>query len=38
VYSAFPRAEMTMVKWMCSVKLKDRFPSRELREREIRYR
>jgi len=24
---------MTMVKWMCSVKLKDRFQSRELRER-----
>ena len=27
------RAEMTMVRWMCSVKLKDRLPSKELRER-----
>ena len=23
-----------MVRWMCGIKLKDRFPSRELRERE----
>jgi len=27
------RAEMRMVRWMCSVKLKDRVPSKELRER-----
>jgi len=27
------RAEMRMVRWMCGVKLKDRFPSTELRER-----
>ena len=27
------RAEMRMVRWMCGVKLKDRLPSRELRER-----
>jgi len=27
------RAEMRMVRWMCGVKLKDRFPSKELRER-----
>jgi len=27
------RAEMRMVRWMCGVKLKDRFPSNELRER-----
>jgi len=30
------RAEMRMVRWMCGVKLKERFPSKELRE--IRYR
>ena len=30
------RAEMTMVTWMCGIKLKDRFPSKELRE--ISYR
>jgi len=28
------RAEMRMVTWMCGIKLKDRFPSKELRERE----
>jgi len=26
-------AEMRMVRWMCGIKLKDRFPSKELRER-----
>jgi len=26
-------AEMRMVKWMCGIKIKDRFPSNELRER-----
>jgi len=26
-------AEMRMVRWMCGVKLKDRLPSKELRER-----
>ena len=30
---ALRRAEMRMVRWMCGVKLKDRFPSKELRER-----
>ena len=30
---ALQRAEMRMVRWMCSVKLKDRLPSKELRER-----
>jgi len=30
---ALERAEMRMVKRMCGVKLKDRFPSREPRER-----
>jgi len=30
---ALRRAEMRIVRWMCGVKLKDRFPSRELRER-----
>jgi len=30
---ALQRAEMTMVRWMCGTKLKDRFPSTELRER-----
>jgi len=30
---ALQRAEMRMVKWMCGIKLKDRFPSKELRER-----
>jgi len=28
---ALLQAEMRMVRWMCGVKLKDRFPSRELR-------
>jgi len=27
------RAEMRMVRWMCGVKVKDRLPSKELRER-----
>ena len=27
------RAEIRMVRWMCGVKLKDRLPSKELRER-----
>ena len=27
------RAEMRMVRWMCGVKLKDRLPSKELKER-----
>jgi len=26
-------AEMRMVRWMCGIKLKDRLPSKELRER-----
>jgi len=26
-------AEMRMVRWMCGIKLKDRFPSKKLRER-----
>jgi len=30
---ALQRAEMRMVRWMCGVKLKDRLPSKELRER-----
>jgi len=30
---ALQRAEMRMVRLMCGIKLKDRFPSRELRER-----
>ena len=30
---ALQRAEMRMVRWMCGFKLKDRFPSQELRER-----
>ena len=30
---ALLRAEMRMVRWMCSIKLKDRIPSGELRER-----
>jgi len=30
---ALQRAKMRVVRWMCGVKLKDRFPSRELRER-----
>ena len=29
---ALQRAEMRMVRWMCGVKLKDRLPSKELRE------
>jgi len=30
---ALQRAEMRMVRWMCNVKVKDRVPSKELRER-----
>jgi len=30
---ALQRAEMRMVRWMCIVKVKDRVPSKELRER-----
>ena len=30
---ALQRAEMRMVWWMCGIKLIDRFPSKELRER-----
>ena len=30
---ALQRAEMTMVRWMCNVKVKDRVPSKELGER-----
>jgi len=30
---ALQRAEMRMVRWMCNVKVKDRVPSEELRER-----
>jgi len=30
---ALQRAEMRMVRWMCGIKLNDRFPSKELRER-----
>ena len=31
---ALRRAEMRMVRWMCGIKLKDRFPMKELRERD----
>jgi len=30
---ALQQAEMRMVRWMCGVKLKDRLPSKDLRER-----
>jgi len=30
---ALQRAEMRMVRWTCNVKVKDRIPSKELRER-----
>jgi len=30
---ALQRAETRMVRWMCNVKVKDRIPSKELRER-----
>ena len=30
---ALQRAEIRMVRWMCGVKLKDRLPSKQLRER-----
>jgi len=29
---ALQRAEMRMVRWMCGIKLKDRFPCKDLRE------
>jgi len=32
---ALQRAKMTMVRWMCGIKLKDRFPSKELRQHSI---
>jgi len=34
---ALQRAEMRMVRWMCGIKLKDRLPSKELRERIFRW-
>jgi len=30
---ALQQAEMIIVRWMCNVKIKDRLPSKELRER-----
>jgi len=30
---AFQRAEMRIIRWMCDVKVKDKVPSKELRER-----
>ena len=30
---ALQRAQMRMVRWMCGIKLKERLPSKELRER-----
>jgi len=30
---ALQEAEMRMVRWMCCIKVKDRFPSKEVRER-----
>jgi len=30
---ALQQAEMKIVKWMCGIKLQDRVPSKELRER-----
>jgi len=30
---ALQRAEMRMIRWMCDVKVKDKVPSKELRER-----
>ena len=35
---ALQRAEMRMVRWMCGIKLKDRLPSKELRETRYRWR
>jgi len=34
---ALQRAEMRMVRWMCDVKIKDRVPSKQLRENRIRW-
>ena len=34
---ALQRAEMRMVRWMCNVKVKDRGPSKELRETRKRW-
>ena len=31
---ALQRAEMRMVRWMCGIKLKDRFPSKELHKKQ----
>jgi len=33
IINFFQRAEDRMVRWMCNVKVKDRVPSKELRER-----
>jgi len=30
---ALPRAEMRMVRWMCNVKVKDKVPSKDLRDK-----
>jgi len=35
---ALQPAEMRIVRWICGIKLKDRFPSKELREGETRHR
>jgi len=35
---ALQQAEMRMVRWLCGVKLKDRFPRERFPEREIRNR
>jgi len=32
---ALQRADIRMVGWMCNVKIKDRVPSKELRERPV---
>jgi len=31
---ALQQAEMRIIRWMCGAKLQDRFPSKELRERD----
>jgi len=35
---ALQRADMRMVRWMCDVKVKDKVPSKQLRERQTRNR
>jgi len=38
IFHLVKQTEMRMIRWMCHVKVKNRVPSKELRQREIRNR